>query len=140
MPPSRDGLIFSVGEKVDGSYEIRQLLGSGGMGQVLEARDLALNRLVAIKAAWPDDPIPSLRNEGQALPAVRHPSLPMVHALGRWQNVEYLVMERVFGLNLREHLNRRYRDGEPFTLAEALTILSALAEALRVVHECGVVH
>jgi serine/threonine-protein kinase len=133
-------LIFPVGEKVGGTLEIRQLLGSGGMGQVLEAHDLALNRLVAIKAAWPDEQMPSLRNEAQALAAVRHPSLPAVHALGMWRNIEYLVMERVFGLNLREHITRRYRAGEPFAVAEAVTILSALADALRAVHEAGVVH
>jgi eukaryotic-like serine/threonine-protein kinase len=140
LPPGRDGLIFPIGEKVNGTFEIRQLLGSGGMGQVLEAHDLALNRLVAIKAAWPDERMPPLRNEAQALAAVRHPSLPTVHALGMWRNVEYLVMERVFGLNLREHLNRRYRDGECFSVAEVITILTSLAEALRAVHEAGVIH
>jgi serine/threonine-protein kinase len=140
LPPGRDGLIFAVGEKVGGTLEIRRLLGSGGMGQVLEAHDLALNRVVAIKAAWPEAQLPPLRKEAQALAAVRHPSLPTVHALGTWRNIEYLVMERVFGLNLREHLLRRYRDGERFNVPEVIAILSSLAEALRAVHDAGVVH
>jgi serine/threonine-protein kinase len=139
--PRRWGqLIFEVGELVGGNFEIRRLLGEGGMGQVLEAHDRALNRVVAIKAAWPDPRLPPLRNEARALAAIRHNSLPTVHGLGSWLGIDYLVMERVFGLNLKQHLNQRRDAGEAFPIAEIVTILSSLAEALRAVHDAGVIH
>src|SRR5258708_7943290 len=71
--------IFVQGELVSGSYEIRSVLGEGGMGQVYEAQDVALNRRVALKAAWPNVGAVSVGNEAKALAALRHPSIMTVH-------------------------------------------------------------
>src|SRR5437879_10135404 len=76
------GCIFSSGTVLSGAYQIRRMLGEGGMGQVFEAQDLHLNRRVAIKVAWPDSRMPSIRREAQALAIMQHPSLPAVHAFG----------------------------------------------------------
>ncbi|MBW2190292.1 MAG: hypothetical protein JRG93_12010, partial [Deltaproteobacteria bacterium] len=53
-PIDGENRIFATGELLDGVYEIMQLLGRGGMGEVFEAHDHLLNRRVAIKAAWPN--------------------------------------------------------------------------------------
>ncbi|KPK14783.1 MAG: hypothetical protein AMJ62_11790 [Myxococcales bacterium SG8_38] len=132
--------IFATGELLDGVYEIMQLLGRGGMGQVFEAHDHLLNRRVAIKAAWPNPLSPPLRNEARALAAFQHPSLVTVHTLGEHRGIDYLVMERVYGVSLTQHASTRWSSGQPFSPAEAVQLLMPAAEGLSVVHRAGLVH
>lgn len=132
--------IFATGELLDGVYEIIKLLGRGGMGQVFEAHDHLLNRRVAIKAAWPNPLTPPLRNEARALAAFQHPSLVAVHTLGEHRGIDYLVMERVYGVSLTQHADTRWGSGQPFTGAEVVQILLPAAEGLSVVHRAGLVH
>ncbi len=132
--------IFATGELLDGVYEIMQLLGRGGMGQVFEAHDHLLNRRVAIKAAWPNPLTPPLRNEARALAAFQHPSLVSVHTLGEHRGIDYLVMERVYGVSMTQHAATRWGASERFSPAEAVQILLPVAEGLSVVHRAGLVH
>ncbi|MDH4282850.1 MAG: protein kinase, partial [Myxococcales bacterium] len=132
--------IFATGELLDGVYEILHLLGRGGMGQVFEAHDHLLNRRVAIKAAWPNPLSPPLRNEARALAAFQHPSLVSVHTLGEHRGIDYLVMERVYGVSLTQHAATRWESGDSFTPAEVVQILLPAAEGLSVVHRAGLVH
>ncbi len=135
-----DNRIFATGELLDGVYEIMQLLGRGGMGQVFEAHDHLLNRRVAIKAAWPNPLCPPLRNEARALAAFQHPSLVSVHTLGEHRGIDYLVMERVYGVSLTQHAATRWHAGQTFTPTEVLQIVLPAAEGLSVVHRAGLVH
>ncbi len=142
--PDRPDL-FWIGEILDETYEIRCLLGQGGMGQVYEALDRLLHRIVAIKAAWPSQSRPdqeprSVRREAEALAAVRHPSMVAVHHLGVHRTIEYVVMERIYGVSLADHMSRRRAAGHAFTLDETLDVLIALAEGLRAVHRAGLAH
>lgn len=139
-PPMGEDRIFAAGELLEGIYEIMQLLGRGGMGQVFEAHDHLLNRRVAIKAAWPNPLTPPLRNEARALAAFQHPSLVAVHTLGQHRGIDYLVMERVYGVSLTQHAATRWNSGQSFSSAEVLQILSPAAEGLSVVHRAGLVH
>jgi serine/threonine-protein kinase len=132
--------IFATGELLDGIYEIIKLLGRGGMGQVFEAHDHLLNRRVAIKAAWPNPLTPPLRNEARALAAFQHPSLVSVHTLGEHRGIDYLVMERVYGVSLTQHAVTRWGSDEPFSASEVVQILLPAAEGLSVVHRAGLVH
>jgi len=136
--PSRDA--FAIGAVIAGTYEIRGILGHGGMGQVYDAYDLRLARPVAIKVAWPTVGASAVRTEAQALAAIRHPAMVAVYACGEHQGTEFVVMERVPGVTLAEHLRRRANSGKPFGLAEILAILSALAEGLGAVHRAGIAH
>jgi serine/threonine-protein kinase len=139
-PIDGENRIFATGELLDGIYEIMQLLGRGGMGEVFEAHDHLLNRRVAIKAAWPNPLTPPLRNEARALAAFQHPSLVSVHTLGEHRGIDYLVMERVYGVSLTQHASTRWHSGEQFTAAEVVQILLPASEGLSVVHRAGLVH
>lgn len=139
-PIEDENRIFAPGELLDGVYEILHLLGRGGMGQVFEAHDHLLNRRVAIKAAWPNPLSPPLRNEARALAAFQHPSLVSVHTLGEHRGIDYLVMERVYGVSLSQHAHTRWGSGDSFTPAEVVQILLPAAEGLSVVHRAGLVH
>jgi serine/threonine-protein kinase len=139
-PMDEESRIFAIGELLDGVYEIVQLLGRGGMGQVFEAQDHLLNRRVAIKAAWPNPLSPPLRNEARALAAFQHPSLVSVYTLGEHRGIDYLVMERVYGVLLTRHAATRWAAGQAFSPAELVQILLPAAEALSVVHRAGLVH
>ncbi|MEM8608156.1 MAG: serine/threonine-protein kinase [Myxococcota bacterium] len=140
-PPIGDeNRIFATGELLDGIYEIMKLLGRGGMGQVFEAHDHQLNRRVAIKAVWPNPLTPPLRNEARALAAFQHPSLVSVHTLGEHRGIDYLVMERVYGVSMTQHCATRWSADQTFTPAEVVQILLPVAEGLSVVHRAGLVH
>jgi len=135
-PGEHAGDLFAVGQRLGDNYEIRRLLGSGGMGQVYEAHDQLLNRQVAIKVAWPWVPASALRREAQVLAAFRIGSLPIAYALGSHGGTEFLVLEQLRGSLLSEHL---MREGalEP---EEAIDLLATVCEALSPIHECGLAH
>jgi serine/threonine-protein kinase len=138
-PPNEPGL-FNQGELVAGSYEIRSVLGSGGMGEVYEAHDRVLNRRVAIKVVRPTIAPDYLLREGRALAAIHHPGIVTVHAMGTHRNVPYLVLERVRGLSLDRMIEQRHARGETFGLVEAADLLVAIADALSIVHKAGLSH
>lgn len=139
-PADGDESLFSAGEMVAGLYEIRHVLGSGGMGQVFEAQDLALDRRVAVKAAWPDIPAWALQQEARALAAIRHDALPTVHGIGIHRRIHFIVMERIYGVSLEDHLQQRLEIHESFSVEEVIWLTQKIAEGLAVVHLAGIAH
>lgn len=137
--PSEQG-VFQQGELLAGNYEIRAVLGSGGMGEVYEAHDRVLNRRVAIKVVRPHIASDYLLREGRALAAIHHPGIVAVHAMGTHRNVPFLVLERVRGLSLDRMIDERRARGESFGLVEAADLLVAIADALSIVHKAGLSH
>jgi serine/threonine-protein kinase len=130
--------IFRVGELLSETYEIRALLGHGGMGQVFEAHDIGLVRKVAIKANFADVEVAfAIRNEACALAALRHPGVVGVYALGSHAGVDYMVMEHVSGVTLASHLERL---GANMPLLERIDVLVAIADAVAAVHRAGITH
>jgi serine/threonine-protein kinase len=131
--------IFETGDILSDTYEIRGVLGGGGMGQVFDAHDRGLNRRVALKANYANtNPLFTIRQEAQALAAVRHPGVVAVHALGTHDGIDYMVMEHVSGVTLAHHLHRLEEKGLP--LAERLDILIAAADGLAAIHRAGLSH
>ncbi len=128
---------FAEGELLGGTYEIRGLLGRGGMGQVYDAWDRALQRRVALKTSLPG--LPSIQNEARALAAMRHPSLVTVHALGEHEGVPFMVMEHVPGITLAALIEKR-RLGDSADVEETLDVLISIAEGLAAVHRAGLAH
>lgn len=118
-----------------GSYEILELLGTGGMGEVYRARDSNLKREVALKVlplafAQNAERLSRFRREAQALAALNHPNIAAIYSLENSANVHFLTMEYVPGKQLRG----------PLALDEAMAISHQMADALEAAHEKGVVH
>jgi Flp pilus assembly protein TadD/TolB-like protein len=123
-----------------GSYEIVDLLGVGGMGEVYRARDLKLGRTVAIKVLpeeFARDParITRFEREARMLAAVNDPTIAAIYGAEEDGTVRYIVMELVEG----ETLAQRLASGS-LAVPDALRIASQVAEALEVAHEKGVIH
>ena len=135
---SSPGRPFEVGDRI-GGYRLLALLGRGGMSHVFEAEDTVLGRRVAIKVCdAPDLGATSLLLEARALASVRHAGLPVVHGLGVHRGWTYLVLERLYGIDLERHL-----DGPPprrLEPAEGLPILAGVADVLAEVHRAGLAH
>lgn len=131
--------LFPPGEILQGIYEIREILGTGGMGQVFAAFDHELDREVAIKACWPSVDSQVLHSEAKALASLRHPGVVTIYSIGTHNGIDFIVMERLRGLTLYRHMVQR-GEHAPFSVEEALDILIDIADALVVIHRAGLVH
>ncbi len=123
-----------------GSYEVIEMVGRGGMGVVLKARDSKLQRIVAIKLLVPELALNLLARkrflrEAQAAAAVVHQHVVTIHAVGD-DPQPYLVMEFIEGQSLHEKINRNGYLG----LVEILRIGQQIALALAAAHAQGLVH
>jgi predicted Ser/Thr protein kinase len=120
--------------------EIIELIGKGGMGAVYKARQLALDRLVALKILPPgsaDDAgfAERFNREARALARLNHPHIVAVHDFGQTGGQPYLLMEFVDGLNLRQ-----VEQAGRLTPEQALEIVPQICDALQFAHNEGVVH
>jgi serine/threonine protein kinase/tetratricopeptide (TPR) repeat protein len=122
------------------SYEIRSLLGAGGMGEVYLAHDLKLGRDVALKLL-PDylarDPerIRRFEREARVLASLSHPNIAAIYDLEQAGERRFLVLELVDGPTLAERLSKG-----PLTTNEALPLFRQIAVALQAAHDKGVIH
>src|SRR5262249_4998016 len=124
-----------------GSYQVKTLLGSGGMGQVYLASDSKLKRDVAIKvlpSEFSRDPerLARFQREAEVLAALNHPHIAAIYDLADFGEFRFLVLELVQGDTLAEILRKR----GALPLVEALQISKQICEALEAAHEKGVVH
>ncbi|MER6946822.1 serine/threonine-protein kinase [Nonomuraea sp. NPDC000554] len=129
------------GELIAGRYELVKRLGRGGMGEVWAGRDRTLYRDVALKLLVLDEaalPELTLRFEREAVAAaqINHPNVVILHDRGVHEDMLFLVMEKVDGATLTEHI----RADAPMALAQALAIADGICAALIAAHRTGVVH
>jgi len=122
-----------------GSYEILSLLGAGGMGEVYNARDLTLNRTVAIKVlpgvvASDPDRLERFHREALALAALNHPNIGQIYGVAENESHWALVLELVDGDSLDALIKRGIR------IVPALTIARQIADALEAAHAQGIIH
>jgi serine/threonine protein kinase/Tol biopolymer transport system component len=127
------------GTKLDG-YEILDLLGSGGMGQVYRARDAVLKREVAIKilasvVSTGHDQLQRFEREAQAAAALNHPNILAIHRFGVFEDKPYLVSELLVGDTLRQLLERG-----PLSVRKTIDIGVQIADGLAAAHEMDIVH
>jgi hypothetical protein len=122
---------------LSGKFRLEGRLGAGGMGVVYRARDLSLNRTVAIKTLPRILPAAAqrLRYEAQAMAAVSHPSLAVIYGAETWKAVPVLIVEFFEGGTLSDRLRRG-----PMPEAEAIALGITLAQALERVHAAGMLH
>ncbi len=124
-----------------GGYEVQALIGRGAMGTVYLARDVALNRPVALKVllgnlARNPELVKSLHMEAQATAPLRHPSIVRIYKAGVEEGTPYIAMEYVAGESLERFLRRR----DHVYWSNALYIGQQVAEALACAHAQGIVH
>jgi serine/threonine protein kinase len=133
-------MALATGTKL-GSYEVTALIGSGGMGEVYQARDTKLGRDVAIKVlpeAFAHDPerLSRFQREAKMLAALNHPNIATIYGLEQSNSTHYLVMELVSGETLADRIKRE----GAFPIEEALKVAVQIAEALEAAHEKGIIH
>ncbi|HET9767941.1 MAG TPA: protein kinase, partial [Thermoanaerobaculia bacterium] len=135
LPPRAPALLPGSGQLLVGRYQLGSLLGEGGMGQVWRARDVALDREVAVKLlAAPDvaEARERFLREARAAAALNHPNIVAIHDLGQESGCLFLVMELVAGGSLREC--------PPQSIDEAVEVGRQLCAALAHAHAQGLVH
>jgi eukaryotic-like serine/threonine-protein kinase len=130
-----------VGEVLADRYEIRALLGRGGMGEVYEAADHHLDRTVAVKVLRPELAadrrfLARFRREARTAARLGHPGIVAVHDIAESDGRAFIVMELVPGVTLGEHV-RRSGAMDP---AAAARLVADAADALAHAHDRGVVH
>jgi len=123
-----------------GDYEIRSLIGAGGMGEVYRALDLRLRREVAIKVLSPvvstdRERLRRFEQEAAAAAALSHPNVLAVHQLGTYAGAPYLVSELLEGETLRRQLQR-----ERIGLRRVIDYAVQIAHGMAAAHEKGIVH
>ncbi len=123
-----------------GPYEIVELLGAGGMGEVYRARDTRLDRSVAIKILPPalsadSDRLHRFEQEARSASALNHPNIITIHELGKDGFTHYIAMELVEGKTLRELLAHG-----PLPMHKTIEIAAQVAEGLTKAHEAGISH
>ena len=137
-----------IGKKLDGLYEVEELIGSGGMANVYKAVMLGRNgpvpagTVVAVKVLrqeYTHDPelVRRFKNESKAISLLNHPNIVKVYDVSVNDQLQYIVMEYVDGMTLREYLNER---GGKLTSRETVHFISQILKALEHAHANGVVH
>ena len=123
-----------------GPYEIVALLGAGGMGEVYKARDMRLERIVAIKvlssalvgdAEFRD----RFEREARTISQLTHPHICVLHDIGHHEGTDFLVMEFLDGESLAARIEKR-----PLKIDESVRIAIQIARALQAAHRAGIVH
>ena len=136
-----------IGKTLDGLYTVRELIGTGGMANVYKAvvgpgGPVPEGTVVAVKVLRQElmhdpDLVRRFKNESKAISLLNHPNIVKVYDVSVSENLQYIVMEYVDGMTLREYLNER---GGKLTSRETVHFISPILKALDHAHRNGVVH
>ncbi|MDR2356666.1 MAG: protein kinase, partial [Oscillospiraceae bacterium] len=130
-----------IGVLLDNRYEILERIGTGGMAYVYKARCHRLNRLVAVKIlkeelAGNEEFRRRFHTESQAVAMLSHPNIVAVYDVSRSGNIEYIVMELIEGITLKQYINRKGL----LNWKESLHFATQIAKALSHAHSKGIIH
>lgn len=131
-----------IGKLLDNRYEILERIGSGGMAVVYKARCHRLNRLVAIKIlkedlAQDEEFRRRFHDESQAVAMLSHPNIMAVYDVSKSGEVDYIVMELLDGITLKQYMQKR---GGKLSWREALHFITQIMKALSHAHGRGIIH
>jgi serine/threonine protein kinase/tetratricopeptide (TPR) repeat protein len=135
------GLHLQTGSTLAGRYKILRVLGEGGMGAVYQARDLELERVIAVKVIRPQlagvsGILQRFKQELILARHVTHKNVVRIYDLGESDGVKFITMEYVEGEDLRHALRRHGK----FSHAEAVEVMQQICRALDAAHAEGVIH
>lgn len=131
----------NIGRKLDGRYEITELIGVGGMADVYKAIDVMENRTVAVKIlkdefSSSEEFLRRFRNESKAIALLSHPNIVKIYDVGFTDEIQFIVMEYIDGITLKEFIDQqgvlRWKD--------ALHFVTQILRALQHAHDKGIVH
>ena len=130
-----------IGRRLDGRYELIELIGAGGMADIYKAKDITEDRIVAVKIlknefAGSEDFLRRFRNESKAIALLSHPNIVKIYDVGFNEQIQFIVMEYIDGISLADYIKLqgvlKWKDAVYFTVQ----ILRALQHA----HDRGIVH
>ncbi len=130
-----------IGKMLDNRYEILEVIGTGGMAMVYKAHCHRLNRLVAVKVlkeelAGDADFHRRFQDESQAVAMLSHPNIVAVYDVSRSSDTEYIVMELVDGITLKQYMQQK----GALPWREALHFITQIMKALSHAHSRGIIH
>jgi beta-lactam-binding protein with PASTA domain/tRNA A-37 threonylcarbamoyl transferase component Bud32 len=130
-----------IGKKLDGRYEIQEIIGIGGMAIVYKAYDSIDDRVVAVKILKEEflsneDFRRRFKNESRAIAVLSHPNIVKVYDVSFGDKLQYIVMEFIDGITLKEYIDLQ----QVLTWKEAVHFTVQILRALEHAHEKGIVH
>ncbi len=130
-----------TGKKLDGRYEIRELIGVGGMANVYHCYDTIDDHEVAIKILKDEfldneDFIRRFKNESKAIAVLNHPNIVRVYDVSFGDMIQYIVMEYIDGITLKEYIDMQ----KVLDWKETVHLTTQILKALQHAHENGIVH
>ncbi len=130
-----------IGKRLDGRYEIREIIGIGGMAVVYKAYDAIESRIVAIKILKEEfvsneEFVRRFKNESKAIAVLSHPNIVKVYDVSFGDLIQYIVMEHIEGITLKQYIESHGSVGWKDTVNIVMQILKALQHA----HDKGIIH
>lgn len=130
-----------VGKRLDGRYEVQEIIGVGGMSVVYKAYDNVDDRIVAVKILK-DEFLNNeefkrrFKNESKAIALLSHPNIVKVYDVSFGEKLQYIVMEYIDGITLKEYINKQ----GAITWNDALFFMTQILRAVQHAHDKGIVH
>lgn len=130
-----------VGKRLDGRYEVQEIVGVGGMSVVYKAYDNVDDRIVAVKVlkeefASNEEFKRRFQNESKAIALLSHPNIVKVYDVNFGEKLQYIVMEYIDGITLKEYINKQ----GAITWNDALFFMTQILRAVQHAHDKGIVH
>ncbi len=131
----------NIGKKLDGRYEITELIGVGGMADVYKGVDVIDNKQVAIKIlkkefAENEEFLRRFRNESKAIAVLSHPNIVRIYDVGFSEKIQYIIMEYIDGITLKEYIEEE----QVLTWKDTVHFIIQILRALQHAHDKGIVH
>lgn len=131
----------NIGRKLDGRYEITELIGVGGMADVYKATDILEDKTVAVKIlktefANNEEFVRRFRNESKAIAVLSHPNIVKIFDVGFTEKIQFIVMEYIDGITLKEFMEQQ----GVIKWKDCVHFITQILRALQHAHDRGIVH
>lgn len=131
----------NIGKKLDGRYEVTELIGIGGMADVYKAIDIIDDKIVAVKIlknefSNDEDFLRRFRNESKAIAVLSHPNIVKIYDVGFTDKIQFIVMEFIDGITLKEFIDQQ----GILKWKDAIHFIIQILRALQHAHDRGIVH